>query len=245
MKSHSPPLVRLTDVDVTISGAPILRGIEWKLEPGTCWGIVGANGSGKSTFLALIAGQLWPAPHRGSRTYDFGRGEQRDAVAARRLIALVGHELQDHYARFGWNYRVEDVVRSGVTRTEIPRRNAAPADRARVTALLQELGLEHLAARRFLELSRGEQRRVLIARALAFEPSVLLLDEPASGLDAGARAELNELVTGAAGTTTIVTSAHAAADLPDAVTHVLELVDGAIAACGPRAPLPHRFPRAP
>jgi molybdate transport system ATP-binding protein len=234
LESSSPPLVRLDDVDVTLAGTPILRDLAWHLEPGTCWGVVGANGSGKSTFLALIAGQLWPAPGRGLRTYDFGRGAERDAVAARRAIALVGHELQDRFARFGWNYRVEDIVRSGVTRTDIPRRRRAAADRDRSSAVLQELGLDHLAERRFLELSRGEQRRVLIARALAFDPRILLLDEPASGLDATARAALNELIAHAAKTVTIVSSAHAVEDLPDAVTDVLELAAGTIASYGPR-----------
>jgi ABC-type molybdenum transport system ATPase subunit/photorepair protein PhrA len=151
-------MVRLDNVDVKIAGTTILRGIDWRLEPGTCWGVVGANGSGKSTFLALVAGHVWPAPGRGSRTYDFGRGVQRDAVEARRTTALVGHELQDRFARFGWNFRVEDVVLSGVTRTDIPRRTSTVTDRNRVGALLQELEIGHLAAQRFLELSRGEQR---------------------------------------------------------------------------------------
>jgi molybdate transport system ATP-binding protein len=234
-------MVRLDNVDVKISGTTILRGIDWTLEPGTCWGVVGANGSGKSTFLALVAGQLWPAPHRGSRTYDFGRGPQRDAVEARRSTALVGHELQDRFARLGWNFRVEDVVLSGVTRTDIPRRNPSATSRKRVAALLQELELDHLAARRFLELSRGEQRRVLIARALAFEPRILLLDEPASGLDVRARADLNKLITQVAATTTIVCSAHAVDDLPEAASNVLVLTDGAIAARGPRAELADAF----
>jgi molybdate transport system ATP-binding protein len=241
-------MVRLDNVDVKIAGARILRGIDWNLEPGTCSGVVGANGSGKSTFLALVAGHLWPAPGRGSRTYDFGRGVQRDAVEARRATALVGHELQDRFARLDWNFRVEDVILSGVTRTDIPRRNATAADRNRVRALLQELELDHLAARRFLELSRGEQRRVLIARALAFQPQLLLLDEPASGLDVRARADLNRLIARAAATTTIVCSAHAVDDLPEVVSDVLVLVDGVIASRGPRgevarasaAPAEHR-----
>jgi len=234
LESPSTPLVRLDNVDVAIAGTTILRGIDWKLEPGMCWGVVGANGSGKSTFLALVAGQLWPAPGRGTRAYDFGRGVQRDAVEARRSITLLGHELQDRFARFSWNYKVEDVVLSGAARADVPWRKSAAADRNRCNSLLQELKLDYLAARRFLELSRGEQRRVLIARALAFRPRVLLLDEPASGLDSNARAALNELIATVAATTTVVTSAHTVSDLPEAVTEVLMLDEGAIAARGPR-----------
>jgi molybdate transport system ATP-binding protein len=146
------PLVRLENVDVTIAGTTVLRGIDWQLESGTCWGVVGANGAGKSTFLGLVAGQVWPAPGRGLRNYDLGRGPERDAVEARRVITLVGHELQDRFARWGWNYRVEDIVLSGAARTDIPRRNPVPADTERVRVLLRELELEYLAARRFLEL---------------------------------------------------------------------------------------------
>ena len=228
-------MVRLDNVDVVIAGTTILRGIDWKLEPGTCWGVVGANGSGKSTFLALVAGQLWPAPGRGTRVYDFGRGAQSDAVEARRSITLVGHELQDRFARFSWNYKVEDVVLSGAAHVDVPRRSSAAADRNRCNALLRELKLDHLAARRFLELSRGEQRRVLIARALAFRPRVLLLDEPASGLDVGARGALNELIATVAAATTVVSTAHTVSNLPEAVTEVLMLDAGGIAARGPRA----------
>jgi molybdate transport system ATP-binding protein len=227
-------MVRLDNVDVKIADTTILRGIDWRLEPGACWGVIGANGSGKSTFLALVAGHLWPAPGRGSRIYDFGRGAEHDAVAARRAITLVGHELQDRFARFAWNFPVEEVVLSGLARTDIPRRNTAAADRNRARALLKELDLDHLASRRFLELSRGEQRRALIARALAFKPHVLVLDEPASGLDAGARADLNDLIARAAATTAVVCSAHEAHDLPDVVSDVLVLTDGTIAARGPR-----------
>jgi molybdate transport system ATP-binding protein len=160
---------------------------------------------------------------------------QGDAVAARRAIALVGHELQDRFARFGWNFKVEDVVLSGVTRTDVPRRNITATARERAGMLLQELDFVYIAERRFLELSRGEQRRVLIARALAFRPQVLLLDEPASGLDAHARIDLNGLIKKIAAATTVVCSAHAAEDLPDVVGDVLVLADGAIAARGPRA----------
>src|SRR5690606_32593835 len=126
-------------------------------------------------------GSAWPAPGRGARCYDFGRGRERDAVRARLEIALVGHELQDRYARWNWNFSALDVVLSGVYRTDVPRRRPRTTERLRALGILEQLALDELADRAFLTLSRGEQRRVLIARALAFRPAVLLLDEPASG----------------------------------------------------------------
>ena len=178
------PLVTLDHVDVDLGGVPVLHDISWQLARGEHWGVVGANGSGKSTLLGLIAGTIWPAPERGTRRYDFGGGAETDAVRARSEIVLVGHELQDRYARMAWNFTALDVVLSGIYRTDVPRRRPAAGQRERALAVLRRLGVAALAERRFLELSRGEQRRVLIARGVAFEPTILLLDEPASGLDA-------------------------------------------------------------
>jgi molybdate transport system ATP-binding protein len=218
------PLVTLDHVDVDLAGTPVLHDITWRLDRGEHWGIVGANGSGKSTLLGLIAGTIWPAPDRGTRRYDFGAGEETDAVRARSEIVLVGHELQDRYARMAWNFTVLDVVLSGIYRTDVPRRRPAAGQRERALAVLRRLGVAALAERRFLELSRGEQRRVLIVRGIAFEPTVLLLDEPASGLDARARVELDALLELVAKECTLVCAAHVSADLPALIGRYL-LID--------------------
>jgi len=220
------PLVILDHVDVDLAGAPILHDVTWQLERGAHWGIVGPNGSGKSTLLGLIAGTIWPAPARGTRRYDFGHGVETDAVRARSEIVLVGHELQDRYAHFRWNFTALDVVLSGVYRTDVPRRRPAAGQRERALAVLRRLGVAELAARKFLELSRGEQRRVLIARGVAFEPTVLLLDEPASGLDPAARNELSAMLALVAKECTLVCAAHLPDDLPPLITHYLELDAG-------------------
>jgi molybdate transport system ATP-binding protein len=245
------PLVTLDHVDVDLAGSPVLRDVTWQLLRGEHWGIVGANGSGKSTLLGLIAGTVWPAPGRGTRRYDFGAGTETDAVRARSEIVLVGHELQDRYARMAWNFTALDVVLSGIYRTDIPRRGPAAGQRDRAVAVLRRLGVAALATRRFLELSRGEQRRVLIARGVAFEPTVLLLDEPASGLDASARLELDTMLALVAEECTVVCAAHVPDDLPALITTYLQLDRGRIEAFerNPReravtAPTPDRRTRA-
>src|SRR5690606_27632530 len=134
-------LIELDAVDVAIAGTTVLRAVDWRLEPDERWGVIGANGSGKSTFLQLLAGGAWPVPGRGTRRYDFGSGPERDAVAAKQRIALVGHELQDRYVRFGWNFSAEDVVLSGIYRTDVPRKRPRAAERARAQALLARLGI--------------------------------------------------------------------------------------------------------
>lgn len=230
----SSPLVRIEHADVAVGGTTLLHDIDWQLERGAHWGIVGENGSGKSTLLGLIAGSLWPAPGRGTRRYDFGGGELTDAVEARRRIVVVSHELQDLYARWKWNFTALDVVLSGVYRTSVPRRRPEPAERHRALAVMRSLEIAPLAARPFLELSRGQQRRVLIARGVAFEPVVLLLDEPASGLDAAAREELGRMIERIADGVTIVCTAHLAADLPPVIGHVLQLSAGRVVRAGRR-----------
>jgi molybdate transport system ATP-binding protein len=229
------PLVELERVDVDLAGASVLRNVTWRLGRGEHWGIVGANGSGKSTFLGLIGGTVWPAPHRGLRRYDFGGGTLSDAVEARREIVVVSHELQDRYARWGWNFSALDVVLSGAYRTDVPRRRPEGRERDGALATMRDLGVAHLAERRFLELSRGEQRRVLIARGVAFDPIVLLLDEPASGLDAAARVELGALIERISAGLTLVCAAHTEGDLPAVIDHVVRLERGAIVSAGARA----------
>jgi len=224
------PLVTLDHVDVDLAGTTVLRDLTWQLGRQEHWGVIGANGSGKSTFLRLIAGTIWPAPGRGSRRYDFGAGVETDAVRARGEIVLVGDELQDRYARLHWNFTALDVVLSGIYRTDVPRRRPANAERERALDVLRRLGVDALASRRFLELSRGEQRRVLIARGVAFAPSVLLLDEPASGLDAPARVELAAMLERVARECTLVCAAHAPGDLPAFISRYLRVEAGGIVA---------------
>jgi molybdate transport system ATP-binding protein len=212
------PLVSLDCVDVDIDGQAILHDIAFEISSGHHWGIVGANGSGKSTLLALLSGRVWPAPGRGRRVYDFGSGPERDAITARERVALFSHELQDLYSARRWNFRARDIVHSGLTRTDIPQRRASQASLDEATDLLERMNLGHLADRRLLELSRGEQRRVLITRSLAFKPALLLLDEPASGLDSASRQELEAMLAVVAERTQIVTTSHQLDELPAIVT---------------------------
>jgi molybdate transport system ATP-binding protein len=226
-------MIILRDVNVALAGRRVLHELNWSLNAGEHWAIIGANGSGKTSFLRLLAGLLWPAPGGGTRRYDFGGELQTDAIQALGKITLVGHELQDRYTRLGWNFDACDVVMSGLARTDVPRRLPNAPDRIRARGLLRQLKLLHLADRPFLELSRGEQRRVLIARGLAFKPSVLILDEPVAGLDAASRQALNETIDQISEHTTVICSYHEAANLPRSLNRMLRLKAGHVVECGP------------
>lgn len=232
----SRPLIKLENVDVALAGNRVLHDLNWELHAGEHWAIVGANGSGKTSFLRLIAGNLWPAPNSGTRRYDFDGDIQIDAVQALERITIVGHELQDRYTRLGWNFDAVDVVLSGLKRTDVPRHETNPQDRIRARGLLRKLKLLHLAEKPFLELSRGQQRRVLIARGLAFKPVVLILDEPVAGLDAESRRALNETIEQISEDITILCSYHEAANLPRNMNRFLKLADGHMTEIGSLEP---------
>src|SRR5579862_2166654 len=163
----------------------VLRNVNWTIRPGERWLLVGENGAGKTQLLKLVAGSVWPTPcGRGWRRYRWGAQSRREPFEAQDEIAYVGAERQDKYERYGWNHSVEQIVGTGIHRTDIPLDPLSAADRRSVRALLARLDIEPLAARPFLELSYGERRLTLLARALATRPRLLLLDELLNGLDA-------------------------------------------------------------
>ena len=220
----------------------VIRNINWRLEPGQHWAIVGGNGAGKTSLLKLIAGEYWP--NRGTRRYDFGNGPEYDAVAALREIKLVSHALEENYQKFGWNFQATQVVLTGIWDMTIPRRKASAKEFGWALKCLHRMGAISLAGRPFLSLSRGEQRRVLLARALAARPKLLLLDEGMAGLDQRARQRLAGTLAVVAARTPLLLSQHHRRDLPAWITHVLELEDGEVAACGPRTSEPAAKPNA-
>jgi len=219
--------VRLEGVRLTLRGRPVLRGIDWDIRPGQRWVLLGANGAGKTQLLKLLAGDVWPSAGRGRRRYLY-RGERfDDPYGIKQQIAYLGPERQDRYERYRWNARVEAVVGTGLHRTDIPLDALSAADRARVARLLRQLGLSMLTQRRFLDLSYGERRLVLLARALASTPKLLLLDELLSGLDPANR-ELAQGCLAALSRSALpwVLTSHRQEEIPAVATHVRVLERG-------------------
>jgi iron complex transport system ATP-binding protein len=163
---------------VVLKGRQILSEIDLVMEPGRLTAIVGPNGAGKSTLLRALAGIVTPAC--GRVRLDGRLIDHWDRMARARVLAYLP---QDHTVH--WPLSARAVAALG----RLPHRPAgmgeSPADAAAILAALSAVDVAALAERPVLELSGGERARVLVARALAQDPRVLLADEPIAGLDPG------------------------------------------------------------
>ncbi|MGB9757760.1 MAG: metal ABC transporter ATP-binding protein [Candidatus Bipolaricaulaceae bacterium] len=197
---HSPnvPAVEVREAAVHRDGLPILEGVSFSLGPGEALAVVGPNGAGKTTLLSLIAGLRRPT-----------RGEVRIFGHPPGRHLCLGYLPQRSEAEWGFPATVLDAVLMGRVGQAGLFRPLTPSDRRKAEEALRRVGLGHLAGRRIRELSGGEQQRMLIARALAQEARILLLDEPLSALDAVAQESLLSLLRDLAGQgLTIVVAMH-------------------------------------
>jgi manganese/iron transport system ATP-binding protein len=178
--------IRVEGVWAGYDGHTALEDIGFAVPKGSIVGLIGPNGSGKSTLIKVILGMH--RPWQG-RVRILGR----EISAARRLL---GYTPQIEVVDWQFPVTVRDVVMMGRYGRLGPLRRPTAADREVVARCLERLQLTELADRQIGELSGGQQRRVLIARALAQEPQVLLLDEPMAGLDPAIQHELMTLFEG-------------------------------------------------
>ena len=219
-------LVAIRAATVVRAGVDVLDDLHLEIRRGEHLAIVGPNGSGKSTLASLIAGTL-PAAY-GAQIERFGERGPFDIWKLKARIAHVADHLQIDY---DVDISVRSVIASGFFASIGLFRPPNTEQRAVVDALLQRLGIEALATRRFLGLSFGERRKVLIARALVRPPELLILDEVASGLDAQFRAAFEVLLAEAAAAgATIVVISHHEEDIPAFVQRRLHVERGRIVA---------------
>jgi molybdate transport system ATP-binding protein len=230
--------VTLRHIDLDRGERPVLRDVNWHIGPGQRWLLIGGNGAGKTQLLKLVSGAVWPRPDHGSRRYRLNGESFPTPAGIADEIAYIGAERQDRYEHYDWNFLVREVVGTGLHRTDIPMRPLTAIEERRVASLLGRLGVAPLAERRFLTLSYGERRLVLIARALASRPRLLLLDEVANGLDARNHARFQTwLASTSQSRMPWVFATHRIGDVPDVMTHLLELDRGRVVRSGAmRAP---------
>ena len=231
MTAPDGEVVGVHGVSVMRSGNLLLDGIEWRVGAGERWVLLGPNGSGKTTLISVAATYLWPS--RGSVSVLGRAVGSVDVRELRRHIGIVSASLE---ARVPAGLTAQDVVVAGATGAIAPwwdRPARATSDLA--AERLDLVGCAALRDRRFELLSSGERQRVQIARALMLDPALLLLDEPAAGLDLGGReqlavllARLNAQPTLAA--TVVVT--HHVEEIAPGTTHALVLRGGRVVASG-------------
>jgi molybdate transport system ATP-binding protein len=227
--------VRLDGVRLDRGGRRGLEDVSWSIRPGERWVLAGANGAGKTQLLKLIAGSVWPAPTgREVRHYRWKGERWGTPYQVQDEIGYLGAERQDRYARYGWDYTVEQIVATGIHRSDIPLHATSEADRRRVAAILRRLRIGALSGRKFLTLSYGERRLALLARALASRPKLLLLDELLNGLDVTNHDRALRWLEGTARSSLPwVLSTHRVEDVPRSATHALVLANGRVAYRGP------------
>jgi ABC-type Mn2+/Zn2+ transport system ATPase subunit len=206
--------VWLADVTAGYEDRPVLEGISVAVEPGTLLAVVGPNGSGKSTLLKVIAGLLRPWSGR-AEILGHPPGQQ-----ARRVAYVPQAELVD----WGFPVTVGDVVMMGRYPRLGPLRRPGHADRRAVDEALRQVGMSAHAGTQIGRLSGGQRRRVFLARALAGQPDLYLLDEPVTGIDATTEAELMDILEAETrrGRTVIATT-HDLAGVADRFQHVLAI----------------------
>jgi iron complex transport system ATP-binding protein len=234
MTDSDGEVIGIHGVSVVRSGNLLLDDVEWRVRNGERWVLLGPNGSGKTTLISVAATYLWPSRGRVSIL-----GQAVGSVDVRQLRTRIGIVSASLEVRIPPQLSALDVVVAGATGATAPWWDR-PAQGARQRAVerLDLVGCAALRDRRFELLSSGERQRVQIARALMLDPALLLLDEPAAGLDLGAREQLAVLLSrlnADPGLLATVVVTHHVEEIAPGTTHALVLRSGRVVAAGPAA----------
>jgi iron complex transport system ATP-binding protein len=224
----------LDGVTVMRGGSALLDEISWQVSEGDRWVVLGANGAGKTTLLQVAAARLHPT--RGRATVLGETLGSTDVFDLRPRIGLASAALAD---RLPADERVRDVVMTAAYAVSGRwNENYDQLDTGRSDDLLAAFGVEHLADRTFGTLSEGERKRVQLARSMMTDPELVLLDEPAAGLDLGSREmlvrDLAELAMDPLSPVMVLVTHHVE-EIPPGFSHALLLRQGRVVAGGPIA----------
>jgi iron complex transport system ATP-binding protein len=231
--------IEVQNLHVVRGETAILRGIDCRVEAGTCMAILGPNGCGKTTLMRTLTGQMFITS--GSvRVLGETMGET-DVRALRRRIGMVNPSAGNSHtpnsgAIVDADLTAHEAVLTGFFGTVGLYDHPTPQQVQRADRMLQQVGLSQRRDLRFGLLSTGEQRRCMIARALAHEPELLILDEPTAGLDLAGREQVLatvEMILAGANPPTVLMVTHHVEELSPRTRQVLLMKEGRVVASGP------------
>jgi iron complex transport system ATP-binding protein len=224
-------LIDFARVTLRRGGNTLVGPVTWAVELDERWVVIGPNGAGKTSLLRIAAAAEYP-----SSGTAYVLGERLGRTDMSELRSRVGLSSSALAQRIPDDERVRDlVVSAGYAVLGRWRENYDEVDYAQAVDMLESVGAEHLVDRLYGTLSEGERKRVLIARALMTDPELLLLDEPAAGLDLGGREELVARLADLAAdpdAPAIVLVTHHVEEIPPGFSHALILSEGAVVAAG-------------
>ena len=223
----SSELLHYEDVKFRRDGREILKGVDWHVEEGENWALLGLNGAGKSTMLSMIP--AYQIPTTGLLRvfgHEFGKYAW---VKIKNRLGFVSATLGQFQSTLD-RQLVENVVISGAFNTIGVYKDVSEEQRKKAVELMKEFKISYLEGHKFSTLSVGEQRRVLLARAIMADPDLLILDEPCSGLDLPAREQFLRTVENMARDEKkpFIYVSHQIEEIMPSITHVAIIKDGLI-----------------
>lgn len=230
---RSRALVEMTDVSVSYNGTPVLHRVCWTVREHEQWALLGPNGAGKTTLLSLILADNPQGYANDITLFGRRRGTGESIWEIKQHVGWVAPELQLYYPR---QANCLDVVCSGWFDSVGLYRHCSPEQREIATTWVGRFGLTDRSTTVFGQVSEGEQRLVLLARALVKSPELLVLDEPCQGLDEGNRDRVLQAVERVSqhAHPGMIYVTHRADELPRTITHVLRLDRGHVVEQGMR-----------
>ena len=223
--NNSAAVMEMEGIRRSIDGTPILHGIDWTINEGQRWAVLGPNGSGKTTLARIAALRLHPSQGRlAVLGVELGRADIRP------MLPKVGYASASLADQIRNDLVAADVVMTAKFGALEPWwHEYDDTDRDSAVAALTRAGVGHLAGQRFGTCSSGEKQRVLIARALMTNPALLILDEPTAALDLGGRerfVETLERIAGEENPPAMVLITHHVDEIPPSFEHGLIMTDG-------------------
>ena len=205
--------VKMQDINVKYDNIQVLKNINWTIKKGEKWALLGGNGSGKSTLLSLMYGDHPQAYANDITLFDRKRGTGESIWDIKKRIGYVSPELHLYFTE---NITNLDLCTEGGKSSRLARQ------------LFQYYKMKHLINRNFQEISFGEQRLVLLIKAIVQQPDLLILDEPFQGLDAYKINQSRALLDAFCRDRTLIFVTHYKAEIPSIVSKIMYLKDGEV-----------------